>query len=57
VIDNGTERFRVRSVQLVSKQGLDLRQVFDRDGDRLLRIITCGGTFRRSQGVTRRTSW
>jgi hypothetical protein len=47
VIDNGTERFRVRSVQLVSKQGLDLRQVFDRDGDRLLRIITCGGTFRR----------
>jgi sortase (surface protein transpeptidase) len=50
VTDDGTERFRVRSVQLVSKQGLDLRQVFDRDGDRLLRIITCGGTFRRSQG-------
>jgi sortase (surface protein transpeptidase) len=50
VTNDGTERFRVRSVQLVSKQGLDLRKVFDRDGDRLLRIITCGGTFRRSQG-------
>jgi sortase (surface protein transpeptidase) len=50
VTENGTERFRVRSVQLVSKQGLDLRKVFDRDGDRLLRIITCGGTYRRSQG-------
>jgi sortase (surface protein transpeptidase) len=51
VTENGTERFQVRSVQLVNKQGLDLGKVFDRDGDRLLRIITCGGTFRRSQGV------
>jgi sortase (surface protein transpeptidase) len=50
VTDEGTERFRVQSVQLVSKQGLDLRQMFDRDGDRLLRIISCGGTFHRSQG-------
>jgi hypothetical protein len=57
VTENGTERFRVRNVQLVNKQGLDLRKVFDRDGNRLLRIITCGGTFRRSQGGTRRTSW
>jgi sortase (surface protein transpeptidase) len=50
VTENGTERFQVRSVQLVDKQGLDLGKVFDRDGDRLLRIITCGGTYRRSQG-------
>jgi sortase (surface protein transpeptidase) len=50
VTEDRTERFRVRSVQLVSKQGLDLGKVFDRDGERLLRIITCGGTFRRLQG-------
>jgi len=50
VTENGAERFRVRSVQLLSKQGLDLGKLFDREGDRLLRIITCGGTFRRSQG-------
>jgi sortase (surface protein transpeptidase) len=57
VTEDRTERFQVRSVQLVSKQGLDLGKVFDRDGERLLRIITCGGTFRRLQGGTRRMSW
>jgi sortase (surface protein transpeptidase) len=48
--DAGTERFRVITVELISKQGLDVRRVFDRDGAPKLRIITCGGTYRRSQG-------
>lgn len=47
--DAGTERFRVITVELISKQGLDVRRVFDRDGAPKLRIITCGGTYRRSQ--------
>ena len=46
----GTERFRVTTVQLISKQNLDLRDVFKREGKPLLRILTCGGTYRRSRG-------
>jgi hypothetical protein len=48
--DAGKERFRVITVELISKQGLDVSHVFDRDGAPQLRIITCGGTYRRSQG-------
>ena len=48
--DARTERFRVSSVRLISKQDLDLRDVFDRDGTPLLRILTCGGSYRRSHG-------
>ena len=48
--NTGTERFRVSSVRLISKQDLDLREVFNREGEPLLRIITCGGTYRRSGG-------
>ena len=46
----GTARFRVTTVRLISKQNLDLREVFTRDGEPLLRILTCGGTYRRSGG-------
>jgi hypothetical protein len=46
----GTERFRVSTVRLTSKKNLDLREVFERDGEPLLRILTCGGTYRRSGG-------
>ena len=46
----GTERFRVTTVRLISKQNLDLRNVFKREGEPLLRILTCGGTYRRSGG-------
>jgi LPXTG-site transpeptidase (sortase) family protein len=48
--NTGTERYRVSTVRLISKQDLDLRDVFKREGEPLLRILTCGGTFRRSQG-------
>jgi sortase (surface protein transpeptidase) len=47
--DKGAERFRVSTVKSISKRDLDVAEVFDRGGDPLLRIITCGGTFRRSQ--------
>jgi LPXTG-site transpeptidase (sortase) family protein len=46
----GTERFRVTTVRLISKQNLDLRNLFKREGEPLLRILTCGGTYRRSGG-------
>jgi LPXTG-site transpeptidase (sortase) family protein len=46
----GTKRYRVSTVRLISKQDLDLSEVFKRDGEPLLRILTCGGTYRRSQG-------
>jgi LPXTG-site transpeptidase (sortase) family protein len=48
--NKGTERYRVSTVRLISKQDLDLREVFTRDGEPLLRILTCGGTYRRSGG-------
>jgi LPXTG-site transpeptidase (sortase) family protein len=46
----GAERFRVTTVRLISKQDLDIRNVFKREGEPLLRILTCGGTYRRSGG-------
>ena len=48
--NTGTERYRVSTVRLISKQDLDLRDVFKRDGEPVLRILTCGGTYRRSGG-------
>ena len=47
---SGTERFRVTTVRLINKQDLDLREAFKREGEPLLRILTCGGTYRRSGG-------
>jgi LPXTG-site transpeptidase (sortase) family protein len=47
---SGTEQFQVTTVRLISKQNLDLRNVFKREGEPLLRILTCGGTYRRSGG-------
>ena len=46
----GAERFRVTTVRLINKQGVDLRNVFKREGEPLLRILTCGGAYRRSGG-------
>jgi LPXTG-site transpeptidase (sortase) family protein len=48
--NRGTERFRVSTIRLISKRDLDLRDVFTREGKPLLRILTCGGTYRRSGG-------
>jgi LPXTG-site transpeptidase (sortase) family protein len=48
--NRGTERFRVSTVRLIDKQDLQLRDVFTREGKPLLQILTCGGTYRRSEG-------
>jgi hypothetical protein len=46
----GRENFRVTSVRLIRKQALPLHTLFDRGGDRRLRIITCGGPYFSSRG-------
>jgi LPXTG-site transpeptidase (sortase) family protein len=46
----GTERFRVSAVRLINKQDLDVGNLFTRDGEPLLQILTCGGSYRRSGG-------
>jgi sortase (surface protein transpeptidase) len=48
--NRSTERFRVSTIRLIGKRDLDLRDVFTREGQPLLRILTCGGTYRRSGG-------
>jgi Sortase domain len=48
--NKGTERFRVSTIRLIGKRDLDLPDVFTREGTPLLRILTCGGTYRRSGG-------
>jgi hypothetical protein len=40
----------VNTVRLISKQNLNLGDVFNRDGEPILQILTCGGTYRRSGG-------
>jgi Sortase domain len=46
----GREAFRVTSVRMIRKQALPLRTLFDRDGQRRLRIVTCGGPYIRFRG-------
>jgi hypothetical protein len=46
----GRETFRVSSVRLIRKQALPLRTVFDRESERRLRLITCGGPYIASRG-------
>ena len=46
----GTKRFRVITLRQIDKKDLDQRDVFNREGEPLLRILTCGGSFRRSGG-------
>jgi sortase (surface protein transpeptidase) len=48
--NRSTERFRVSTIRLIGKRDLDLRDMFTREGQPLLRILTCGGTYRRSGG-------
>ncbi len=48
--NKGTEQFRVSTVRLIGKRDLEVREVFTREGKPLLRILTCGGTYRRSGG-------
>ena len=44
--DDGTQRrFVVRSVELVDKPAVAVNGVFARDGESVLRLVTCGGEF------------
>ena len=47
--DDGSERaFAVRSVELVDKPAISINGTFARDGESVLRLVTCGGEFDRS---------
>ena len=47
--DDGSERaFTVRSVELVDKPAISINGTFARDGESVLRLVTCGGEFDRS---------
>lgn len=46
----GSVRYEVVAVQRISKRALNPAEVFDRQGEPLLRIITCGGTYDRDRG-------
>lgn len=48
--DGSVTTYKVRTVEDIAKSRLALDQVFDRDGARLLRIITCGGPYDRDGG-------
>ena len=44
--DDGSQRaFTVTSVELVPKPEVSVNGVFARDGERVLRLVTCGGEF------------
>jgi sortase (surface protein transpeptidase) len=47
--DDGSERaFIIRSVELVDKPAVSVNGTFARDGESVLRLVTCGGEFDRS---------
>ncbi|MEU4605481.1 class F sortase [Kribbella sp. NPDC023972] len=48
--DSTVTRYRVQTVENIPKTSTALDQVFDRDGARLLRVITCGGPYDRNGG-------
>lgn len=48
--DGSVTAYRVQRVEEVRKSRLAIDKVFDRDGARLLRIITCGGPYDRNGG-------
>jgi sortase (surface protein transpeptidase) len=43
--DGSQRAFRVTEVELVPKPALSVNGVFARDGERVLRLVTCGGEF------------
>jgi sortase (surface protein transpeptidase) len=49
VYDDGSERsFTVSTVELLPKPAVAVNGVFARDGERLLRLVTCGGEFEKA---------
>ena len=43
--DGSTRAFIVTAVELVDKPAIGVHGVFDRGGDSVLRLVTCGGEF------------
>ena len=43
--DGATHRYEIESVTYIPRAELPVDQVFDRDGDARLAVITCGGSF------------
>ena len=43
--DGATRRFQVEALASYDKQGLPVQEVFRREGDPVLTLITCGGAF------------
>jgi hypothetical protein len=43
--DGSEQAFTVSTVELVPKPAVSFNGVFARDGERLLRLVTCGGEF------------
>ena len=49
VYDDGSEQsFTVSAVELVPKPAVAVNGVFARDGESLLRLVTCGGEFEKA---------
>lgn len=48
--DGSVAKYRVRTVEDIAKSSLVLGEVFDRDGARQLRIVTCGGPYDHNGG-------
>jgi sortase (surface protein transpeptidase) len=48
--DGKTRRYAVTGVEVLRKTRVPLEQIFARDGDETLVVITCGGPFSRSTG-------
>ena len=49
-IDGKTRRYRITDVQVIRKARVPLDQIFARDGDETLVVITCGGPYSRLTG-------
>ena len=49
-VDGKSRRYRVTDVEVIRKVRVPLEQIFARDGDETLVVITCGGPYSRSTG-------
>lgn len=50
LVGGGSVAYRVKSVVRIAKRAVDTDRLFNRDGPRLLYLITCGGRYLRERG-------
>lgn len=48
--DGSALRYQVRSVEIIDRQALPVDQLFAREGEAVLRILTCGGPYSPATG-------